>query len=84
MRGGHGPGSQYVQAFGPQIVEDTTTVLSKSKDLLHQEELKYITSFPAQKQSPDLDGLRFAAKAVAAKRELASDAATEAQQPIGP
>ncbi len=71
--------SQYVQAFGPQIVEDTTAVLAKSKELLHQEELKYTTTFPAQKQQPDLDGLRAAAKALAAKRRLADAAAIKAQ-----
>ncbi len=71
--------SRYVPAFGPQIVEDTTAVLAKSKELLHQEELKYTSTFPAQKEQPDLDGLRTAATALAAKRKLADAAATKAQ-----
>jgi hypothetical protein len=53
--------------------------LAKSKDLSHQEELEYVTTFPAQTLPPDLDMLRFAAKALAAKRKLADAAATNAR-----
>jgi hypothetical protein len=68
----------YLESFGPLVVTDTTAVLNKSKELLHQEELKYTDTLPAQPQQPDLDGLRAAARELAAKRKAADAAAKEA------
>lgn len=69
----------YLASFGSAVVEDTTQVLSKSKELLKAEEVKYTDTFPAQQAKPDLEGLRTAAKALAAKRRQADAAATAAQ-----
>jgi hypothetical protein len=66
----------YLESFGPLIVEDTKTVLNKSKELLQQEQLKYTDTPPVQ---PDLDGLRAAAHELAAKRKAADAAAKAAQ-----
>jgi hypothetical protein len=49
------------------------------KDPWHQEELKCVTALPAQTLPPNLDILRVAAKALAAKQKLADAAATNAQ-----
>jgi hypothetical protein len=56
----------------------TQPLSSKSKDLSHQDELEYVTTFPVQTLPPDLDMLRVAAKVLAAKRKLADAAATNA------
>jgi hypothetical protein len=71
--------SFYLAEFGGEVVGDTTTVLSESKKRLQEEELKYTDTFPAQKEQPDLDGLRAAARALADKRKLADVAAAKSQ-----
>jgi len=69
----------YLSTFGAAVVADTSKVLEKSKELLKAEEFKYTDTFPAQQVKPDLEGLRTAAKALAAKRKLADTAAARAQ-----
>lgn len=69
----------YLARLGPAVVADTRTVLAKSKELLKAEEVKYTDTFPAQQEKPDLEALRTAAKALAAKRRIADTAAAKAQ-----
>jgi hypothetical protein len=70
---------KFINEFGRQVLNDTNTVLDKSKEILHQEEIKYTDTFPARQQTPDLDGLRAAAKALAQKRKAADAAAKTAK-----
>ena len=68
---------KYLEDFGPSVVADTTTVLNKSKELLQAEEKKYEGDVP-ESEKPDLDAIRTAAKALAAKRRLADAAGAKA------
>ncbi len=71
---------EFLDTFGPKVLADTKIVLSTSKEALHQEEVKYTNTFPAQSVKPDLAGLRKASKALAAKRRAADSAAKAAQE----
>ncbi|MFD0734663.1 HNH endonuclease [Planotetraspora mira] len=74
--------NKYVESFRDEAAAGAQIVLTKSRDALNKERDKYTgEGWPVEE--PDLDGLRAAAKALAARRHSADAAAAKAKDAFG-